>query len=333
MEDSKQNIQLQAIVVILGILLLAGKFLAYILTHSNAILTDALESIVNVLAGLFGLYSLWLAAQPKDHNHPYGHGKIEFVSASLEGSLITIAGISIAGKAIYNFFYPTAVKQLDIGLLLTAIAGLINYGLGIWAARRGRQQQSPTLVASGQHLKSDAYSTVGLLLGLSVLWFTGWNWLDNVIALIFAGIIGWTGYRILREALGGIMDEVDPSRIEEIVAILESHRRENWIDIHNLRIIRYGSELHIDCHLTVPWYFQVPEAHDEVDHLEVLLNDKIAAPVELFVHTDACRPKSCSLCNKQNCPVRQAPFEALVPWQPAQIMRNAQHHHHLPHEE
>ncbi|MCP4440252.1 MAG: cation transporter [Aureispira sp.] len=328
MDNSKrENVKVQLLAVLVGILLLLGKFLAYYLTNSNTILTDALESIINVVAGSFGLYSLIVAALPKDENHPYGHGKIEFISAGVEGTLVTIAGLLIISKSIYNLFYPGPIQQIDIGIYITAGAGLINYLLGAMVERKGHKSNSLAMIASGKHLKSDAYSTIGLVVGLGVLYFTNYVWLDSVIAIIFGGIIGWTGYHIVKESVSGIMDEVDYKLVDHVVKILNEHRHPHWIDVHNLRIIKYGADLHVDCHITVPWYFNTVEAHAEVDRLEDLLQSQIDVPVELFIHVDPCIVESCSICQLTDCPKRQAPFEEIIEWELDNIMRNRKHQH------
>lgn len=322
---AKQNLRVQAWIVGIGGLLMLIKFLAYWITASNAILSDALESIINVVAGGMGMYSLYLASLPKDENHPYGHGKVEFISASIEGGLIAVAGSVILLKGVWDLIHPHEVQQLDIGLGLTLVAGSINFLLGWVAERRGRAVGSATLVASGEHLKSDAYSTVGLLGGLLLIYFTDWYWADNLFALFFGGLILWTGYKILRRSIAGIMDETDYELIEKVVAILASERRDNWMDIHNLRIVKYGSDLHIDCHLTVPWYFNVREAHNEADQLEALFNRHFNQPVELFIHLDACHSSFCSFCKKEDCNYRKARFEGQVEWKQENVLLNAQH--------
>lgn len=319
------NIRFQYVVVITGIALLAAKFTAYVLTNSNAILTDALESIVNVVAGIFTLYSLILSNKPKDDNHPYGHGKIEFISASIEGALIALAGISIIGKSIYNFFYPTEISSLDIGILLTIIAGAINYIVGLAAEKKGKEADSLAMISGGEHLKSDAYSTIGLVIGLVFIYLTDLAWLDNVVAILFGGIIIYTGYKILKKSIAGIMDEADQELLDKIINILNSNREANWIDIHNMRVIKYGDKLHIDCHVTLPWYFTIKEAHKEVDKIDNLINSNIKNSVEFFIHEDYCLPTSCKLCTKTDCEVRKEPFKAKWKWSIANIMRNEKH--------
>lgn len=321
----RENIRLQVSVVLVGVLLLIAKFVAFFLTNSNAILTDALESIINVVAGAFSLYSLVLSAQPKDLNHPYGHGKIEFVAATLEGSLIVVAGGAIIIKSVYNLFEPQIISQLDIGIILIAAGGIINYVVGAVTERRGNHNNSLVLIAGGKHLKTDAYSTAGILIGLLLIYLTGLVWLDSVVAIIFGLMIGFTGYKILRSAIAGIMDEADYELLKRIVQVLNENRRENWIDIHNLRVIKYGATLHIDCHLTVPWYLNVQEAHDEVEAVGKLIRDKIDPSIELFIHTDPCIAPSCQICTKDDCQVRQHPFKEKVEWDFDKVIADRKH--------
>ncbi len=325
MKRPTTHIGIQTIAVVTGIVLMLGKFLAFFLTHSNAILTDALESIVNVVAGLFGLYSLSLAAKPRDTEHPYGHGKIEFISASIEGVLIMIAGIAILIKSGYNIFYPVPISKLDIGLYITVVTGVVNYLLGFVLEKRGKNANSMTLVASGKHLKSDAYSTAGLIIGLVLILLTGYAWMDIAVAMLFGGIIIYTGYGILRNATAGIMDEADFSLLQRIIQKLDTERRPNWIDIHNLRIIKYGSMLHVDCHMTVPWYLNVAEAHDEVSGVNQIIDDTYGDKVELFIHIDGCLPLSCPICTKDDCPVRQYPFRERITWTLDNTLVNRKH--------
>jgi cation diffusion facilitator family transporter len=311
--------------VIVGIFLFLIKVVAYFLTRSVAILTDALESTVNVIAGLIGLYSLYVAAKPRDENHPYGHGKAEFLSAAVEGTLIGVAGAVICYEAVNNLRHPRLLQKLDYGILLVAFAALTNYIMGYFSIRQGKKNNSLALIASGKHLQSDTYSTLGIILGLVLIYFTGRTWLDSVVAMVFGCVLLYTGYRIIRHSIAGIMDEADKELLVKMVALLNSHRRANWIDLHNLRVIKYGGQLHIDCHLTVPWYFNVLEAHHEIDELTNLIRKEFGDTVEFFVHSDACADFSCHLCTKADCIVRRHPFEKQVEWTVSNILSDKKH--------
>lgn len=325
-EKINSKIKIQFLVLSIGVLLMLGKFIAYLITHSNAILTDALESIINIIAGGFGLYSLILASKPKDEDHPYGHGKIEFISASIEGVLIILAGIAIITKSTFNLFFPGEVHKLDIGIWIIAISGAINYIIGHLAEKKGETSHSITLVASGKHLKSDAYTTIGILMGLLLIFFTKIIWIDNVVAIVGGNWIIYSGYKILKESVGGIMDEADFNLLDKITTNLEKNRKPNWIDIHNLRTIKYGDKLHIDCHATLPYYFTVLEGHGEIDLIEKLIDQVFEKKVEIFIHIDPCNPDySCAICLKTDCNLRKLSFEKKIPWNLENTMQNSKH--------
>lgn len=323
--QANENFKFQRIIAIVGIILFLVKLYAWYVTNSVAILTDALESTINVIAGLIGLYSLYLSSLPKDQNHPYGHGKVEFISASIEGTLISIAGVVIMYEAIGELQNPKTIEKLDLGLILVSITAVINYLLGYYALKKGKKNNSLALIASGKHLQTDTYSTIGIVVGLIIFYFTKIAWVDSVTALLFAAFIIYTGYKILRESISGIMDETDELLLKEVVDFLSEQRRENWIDLHNLRIIKYGSTLHFDCHMTVPWYFNIEEGHKEVDALEDAVKNYFGDRIELFVHLDACKEYSCNICCKTDCPVRKHPFQEKIKWTMQNVSLNKKH--------
>lgn len=325
LKTSGENIRLQKIITFIAIILFIIKGIAWIITGSLAILSDALESIVNIVAGGLGLYSLIVSAKPKDADHPYGHGKAEFISAAVEGTLIGVAGIIIIYKAIESFIRPNEIGKLDYGILLITLTAIVNYIAGTICVNTGKKNNSLQLIAGGKHLKTDTYSTLGILAGLILIYFTQLQFIDSVIALISAAIIIYTGYKIVRTSIAGIMDEADQKLLNDIVILLNKNRTENWIDLHNLRIIKYGSTLHCDCHLTVPWYLNVHEAHHEIEALGKLIRDEFGESVELFVHSDGCQEFSCKICFKQNCMVRKHPFEKRIPWTIKNISKDSKH--------
>lgn len=251
MTKSKENIRVQKFIVAVAVVLFVIKMAAWYLTGSVAVLTDGLESIVNVISGFIGLYSLILSAKPKDSNHPYGHGKVEFISAGIEGALITIAGIYIIYEAVLSFIYPEPLQKLDLGIFLIALSALINYVFGKWAYKTGKANDSLALQASGKHLQTDTFTTFGIIGGLILIRFTNVLWLDGVVAIIFAIIIMRTGFRILRQVVAGIMDETDEDLLQELISFLQENRSPKWVDLHNLRIIKYGRILHVDCHFLI----------------------------------------------------------------------------------
>lgn len=325
MTKQQQNFRVQQFIVFIALSLFVLKILAWWLTKSVAILTDALESTVNVIAGLIGLYSLHIAAKPQDEDHPYGHGKAEFVSAAVEGTLIFIAGLIIIYTSAENFIHPKKLEKLDYGILLVAITGAINFFVGFFAIRRGRKNNSLALLASGKHLQTDTWSTIGIIIGLTLILLTGFTWLDSLVAVLFSFFILYTGYKIIRSSLAGIMDEIDIGLLSKLVEVLNNNRRDNWIDLHNLRVIKYGGQLHIDCHMTVPWYLNVHEAHAEIDALIALIKKESGDAIEFFVHTDGCLNFSCHICSKGDCPVRKHPFEKRIEWTLQNVVSNKKH--------
>lgn len=325
MQSARQNFRVQLFITILSVVLFLTKIIAYQFTHSLAILTDALESIVNMIAGFIGLYSLYVAAKPRDLDHPYGHGKAEFVSAAIEGGLIVAAGVMIIYQTILNFVEESPLQKLDTGLLLIGITAVINFLAGTICLNVGKKNNSLALQASGKHLQVDTYSTLGIIAGLGIILLTKQYWLDKLIALGMSLLIIYNGYKIIRSSLAGIMDAADMKLLNKFISVLNENRRPNWIDLHNLRVIKYGALLHIDCHLTVPWYLNIHEAHLEIDELANLIKQEFGDAIELFVHTDGCLPFSCTICTKNDCTVRQQPMKARLEWTLQDIISNRKH--------
>lgn len=322
-----EKINTQWWILILGVVLMLIKFLAFHLTQSTAILSDALESIVNIIAGSFGLYSLYLSAKPRDHDHPYGHGKIEFISSTIEGMMIIGAGFIIIGKSTYHLIHPKAIEELGIGITLIAFSGILNYAMGVFASKKGQTNHSLALEASGEHLKSDAYTTVGILAGLLVIFLTDLYWLDSIVAILVSFIIILSGVKILRKSIAGIMDEQDFELNVKVIDYINQNRKVDWIDVHNFRVIKYGEVIHVDCHMTMPWYYTLQQSHDGMKLLEECLEDSVENPVEAFIHVDPCMPKSCTICEIQGCLHRVKPFEKRIEWTLDNVSKNQKHHY------
>ncbi len=303
-----------------------AKFSAYFITSSNFVLTDAAESIVNVVASAFAFFSIYIASQPRDENHPYGHGKVEFFSVFLEGALISIAGIGILFKSVYGLFYPQEIRDLLIGALIIGITGAINGALGYYMIHKGKQLKSITLDADGRHLLTDMVTSGGLVLGLLLIYFTGFAWLDSVLSITVGLYICYSGYKLIRKSVAGLMDETDFAVVEEIISVLNTERKPEWIDIHNLRAQKYGHELHLDCHMTLPNYFDLNRVHQEVVLVDKLINEKAGVFTELFIHTDPCLPQCCHYCSMPNCPIRSEPKRLDIEWTMENIIRNKKHY-------
>lgn len=317
-------VKLQWWILSTGILLMGIKFVAWYFSHSNAILTDALESIVNVLAAGFTLYSFYLSAKPVDKDHPYGHGKVEFIAAGIEGGLIGIAGLLMIVKASGDFFTAKEIHHLDYGILLVTLAGVINYLLGFYMVKKGKFVRSFALIAGGKHLQSDGYTSAGMIIGLLVVYLTEILWLDNVVAILLGLMLIFSCISILRKSIGGIMDEADMELVEEVVKVFTKNRSENWIDIHNLRVIKYGDSLHIDCHVTLPWYLNLKQAHDEMDKMQHSVEKSMDTKAEFFIHNDPCVPTSCAIC-KLDCKVRVKEFTHEIVWNMDSLLENKKH--------
>ena len=311
--------------LVMSFLLMLGKFIAYFITSSNAILTDAAESIVNVLASAFAFYSIYLSAQPKDVNHPYGHGKVEFFSMFVEGILILMAGLLIILKSTYNLFFPVEVQLLFDGSVIIVATGFINFFIGRLLIKESKESNSLVLYADGKHLLTDAYSSAALVIGLLVIHFTRILFLDSILSIIMGLYIIYNGYVLTRKSVGGLMDESDFKVVKHVITILNENRHNAWIDIHNLRTQSYGHELHIDCHVTLPYYYELNKVHDEISQIDTLINQKGFVRTEFFIHADPCLPQCCHYCRMEACPVRGEVQTRDIIWTPEIVTRNQKH--------
>src|SRR5215471_2981452 len=209
--------------LIVASVLLAAKYQAYRMTGSAAVLSDALESIVNVVAAVFALGGLVFAGRPADRNHPYGHGKIEFFSAAFEGGLIAFASVLVVYGALRSLIRGPEVRQIGVGILIVLASALVNLVLGVYLLRTGRRHRSLTLAADGQHVLADVWTSGGIVLGLGLVNLTGWAWLDPVVALLVALWLMWTGFGLVRHAAGGLLDEEDPALLRRVLAALQRY--------------------------------------------------------------------------------------------------------------
>ncbi|WP_265132256.1 cation diffusion facilitator family transporter [Chryseobacterium oranimense] len=316
---SNNKIGFQKLIAVFGVILFVGKIIAWKLTNSDAVFSDAMESVVNVISAFMGLYSLHLAAKPKDEDHPYGHGKVEFVTSGIEGALIAIAGIMIIYEGVNSLIIGKTLAKLDLGIWIIAATAVANYLMGYISIKKGQAENSLVLVSSGKHLQSDTITTLGVVISLVVVYFTKIYWLDSVVALIFGFYIIFIGYKIVRKSLSGIMDEQDPDLLNQIIRVLEQNRRTEWIDVHNMKIQQFGANLHIDAHITLPWYYSLREAHDEMEKMIILLAKNTKRSVEFNFHMDDCKPISCPVCQIKDCPVREKDFVKRVEWTPENV--------------
>jgi cation diffusion facilitator family transporter len=309
--------------LVLATVLLAVKSAAFALTHSQAVLSDALESIVNVAASGFALYSVWLAGQPADASHPYGHGKAEAFSAGFEGGLVVLAGCAILWGAVPSLWAPAPLDNIDLGLLLIVWAGAVNLALGYFLIRIGRRTGSMALEADGHHVLSDSVTTGGVLVGLGIVRITGWQWVDGLVAIVVGLHLLRVGVGLVQRAVGNLMDRADPVVLALIAQELRGVRRPGLIEAHNLRSWRTGSLHHIDFHLTVPRYWELEEAHRVEHEIADVLCRLLQDHADVIIHLDPCVPDCCSYCDYEPCPVRAAPFGGPREWSESYLVQAA----------
>lgn len=244
------------------------KGIAWWLTGSVGLLSDALESFVNLAGALMALAMLSLAASPADDKHAYGHGKAEYFSSAFEGFLILLAAVSIAYTAIDRFIHPQEIEAVGVGLLVSAAASLINLFAARELLKAGRAHNSITLEADAKHLMTDVWTSVGVIIGVGLVWLSGWLWLDPLIALVVAANIVWTGWHLLSQSASGLMDAAIPEdQITAIETVLAKYR-EQGLDFHALRTRQAGRQAFISLHVLVPGEWTVQRGHDVVENIE-----------------------------------------------------------------
>jgi cation diffusion facilitator family transporter len=301
------------------------KFAAWHYSGSQAILSDALESLINIATSTFTLYSLIYASRLKDSDHPYGHGKVEYLAVGFEGALIFGTGIYIVVQSAIHLMDPHPLKDVNIGLVLTAFSSIAMWAIGRYLMKRGKELESLPLQADGAHFNADAITSMGLILGLAIYQLTNWVWVDPVLAILLAVHIMFSGVKLLREAIDRLLDKADVNTIQQITDTLQKYRHRSWIDIHNLRLQKFGHYLHVDCHLTLPFYYTLDEVHHQIKVLENELNRDFNNHVELFVHTDPCQQIPCSICSLHECMFRKEPFVRTIEWNTNNLMENKKH--------
>ena len=298
---------------LVSIVLLVAKFWAYNVTNSQGVYSDAMESIVNVATGFLSLFVIYYSARPKDQDHPYGHGKIEYFSEAFEGGLIFFAAGFILFEATQALFTGQDLHDLGEGTIILAVAGFCNLFLGLYLKKFGARHKSHALVASGEHILSDFWTSAAIIGALILIQITGLTWID-IVAAYGAGLyLAWTGFRLLRESVSGLMDEEDLNVLDELAQTLNKHMGSGIIQAHYVRIIRSGWYHHIDAHLIVPEFWRVDETHDRLTAFEKKFISDYPYQGDANFHLDPCRRAYCRTCDLANCPVRQEPFERREP--------------------
>jgi cation diffusion facilitator family transporter len=291
-----------------GTAICAGKFAVAQATASTAVFSDAMESIVNVVAAALLLYTLVVASRPADRDHPYGHGKVEFFSAGVEGTLIAVAAVLILVEAATDLVRGPEIHRLDVAIAGSAVLAVVNALLGVYLVRTGRRSGSDALVADGKHVLADVVTTAGVIGGLALVAWTGFAVLDPLLAIAVALWILRTGYGLLRAAVGGLMDEADEGLLAPICEGLERRRAPEWIDVHSLRTFRSGAVQHTDLHLSVPRYLDADSLHGIDERVRDAVLEATGRPGDVIVHFDPCRPRLCEGCGVEPCAIRKEEF-------------------------
>jgi len=309
------NLKKKAAIISLsvGIGMFFAKMGAFLLTGSAAIFSDAAESVVHVLATSMALFSIVISSKPADKSHLYGHGNIEFFSAGIEGLLIIVAAVFIIFTAVMDIIKGTNLKQLDIGVTVISIAGVVNLLLGTYLVKRGKKTNSITLIADGKHVLTDSYTSIGVIVGISLVIITKFQLLDPIFAIAIALNILVTGYKLMRQSIGGLMAETDKDILKKIVDTILADKKNYWIDIHQLRFWQSGDKIFIDFHLILPYFFTIKESHTEEDEIQNILEQNFPNS-QIKIHFDYCRPELCKFCDYQNCTVRSSNKSVNFDW-------------------
>ena len=302
-----------------GIGMLIMKIGAYLLTDSAAIFSDATESVVHLFAVALAVYSIILSAKPADESHFYGHGNIEYFSAGIEGFLIIVAAGVIIYHAILAFYNAQVPVRLGVGTIIIAVAGTTNLLLGFYLIKKGKSTNSLVLEADGKHILTDSFTSFGIVFGLILVLITKIYFIDQLVAVIIALNILITGYRIVRESIGGLMNETDKKMLNDLIKILLDYKKEYWIDIHNLRFRKSAEKVFIDFHVILPYYFTIKESHVEEDYITEKI-EKIIPVSETQIHLDYCDETLCKFCNNKDCDVRAEPKSKEVQWTKEKII-------------
>lgn len=270
-----------------GVAILTMKVAAYLVTGSVALLSDAAESVVNVVAANIALISLLVAVRPPDEGHQYGHAKAEYVSSATEAAMIAIAGFLIVITAVHRLITPQPLQRLPLGMGLLGVAAAANLAVALVLLRISRAEQSIALEASARHLLSDVLTSVGVFVGVGLVMLTGWTPLDPIAALVVGGHILWMGVPLFRRSIGGLMDErLPPEEEAAIRGILDAHQGE-IVEYHAMRTRRAGSDRFLDLHLVLHRSLTVGQAHALTDHLEQHLEETFPG-MDVTIHVEPC---------------------------------------------
>jgi cation diffusion facilitator family transporter len=311
--DKRWRLIAAMISLVVGIIIMLVKFWAHNLTRSQAVYSDALESIINIFTASFGLLVIYYSAKPADEDHPYGHGKIEYFSAAFEGGLITLAAFFIFFEASKAFFKGHTLANLDLGTWIVAGAGVANLILGWFLLWVGKKFNSHALVGSGHHVISDFWTSAAVIAGLLLVRFTGLVFIDLVVAVLAGAYLLYTGLGLVKKSIDELMDKEDTGLLEHLAEIFERHAHDGIIQLHHTKVIRHGWYHHIDAHMVVPEFWSVHEAHEKLDAFEHKVIKDYKYTGEMNFHLDPCRRNYCRVCNLKECKIRVEAFQERMP--------------------
>jgi cation diffusion facilitator family transporter len=269
-----------------GILMLGIKWYAYYLTGSTAILSDAAESIIHVIGVGFAVFSLWYSFQPADDEHTYGHHKISYFSAGFEGALIILAAIFIIYVSVKRLIFGIEISNLDQGTYFTFTASVINLILGGYLVWKGKKSNSIILIANGKHVLTDSWTSFGVVAGLLLTWITGWLPFDPIVAIVAALNILWSGGKLVRQSVGGLMDEGNKNTADAIKKILDKETVSKGLEYHQLRYRESGNVLWMEFHLLFPIGTLLEDAHNTATELELIIKKDLNAQANIITHLE-----------------------------------------------
>ncbi|MCF8412957.1 MAG: cation diffusion facilitator family transporter [Melioribacteraceae bacterium] len=308
--------------LIVGLGMFAAKMSAYLITGSSAIFSDAAESVVHIIATSMALYSIILSSKPADRSHLYGHGNIEYFSAGMEGLLIIIAALAIIYTSVKDIIIGAIPQQLNTGTIIVGIAGVINFILGYYLIREGKKNNSIVLIADGKHVLTDSFTSIGVVVGLVLVLFTDIYILDPIFALLVAFNIIFSGIKLMRESIGGLMNETDENVLNRLIELMSKNKEDYWIDIHNLRFWTSAEKLFVDFHLILPHYFTIKRTHEEDDKITAII-EKVNPDSEVRIHLDYCNSSLCKYCKYADCRVRMEEFSKNTIWDENKLIGTA----------
>ncbi|MFZ3231272.1 MAG: cation diffusion facilitator family transporter [Pseudobdellovibrio sp.] len=294
-----------------SLIVLGLKVKAYFATNSSTVLSDALETVVNVVTAVVALYAVKVASEPADLEHPYGHGKMEYFSAAFEGGLVFFASLAILYNGVMALISNAEIANYETGFYYSFVATVFNLITGLYLVRVGTKEKSEALKASGKHVLSDVVTTLSVFISLGLVYFTKLYWIDAVISILMGFWLGYESYKIIRTNSGALLDEADVKLLDMLSIVIEKNRMPEIIDIHNLRMIRSGNFHHIDAHMVVPEFYDIKTVHELSHEFELAVVKEYEFDGEFAFHVDPCQKMYCSVCAVEKCIIRKSAFKNL----------------------